>query len=222
MTKIKLLLSESREIHKAGYIKIFQRVSDIELVAVCTGFEETIINIEKFQPDIVLIGVRIRGGDRIELAQKLKALYPQLRVLLIFPPIHDFHFDPLTILKSNVDGFISGDTDAESLIDDITNVYEGYSVVPSVYGGLVRNVLMREEKIKEEMLQFGLSRREQEVLSLVAKGLSNHEIAENLVISQNTVKLHVNRLLKKLHVKNRQQAASKIRNDRSMSMNMPG
>jgi two-component system response regulator DegU len=216
MAKIRLLLVESRDIFREGFKKVCQRANNIELVSACTSYEETLQNVIKLQPDVIFVGLGVsgqgvRGGDRVKLIHMLKELYPDKKVIIAVPPTYDYIFEPLKLLKTKADGFLSGGLDAETLHQDLIIIFKGHTIVPAIIGGILRDEFVLKEKRGEAILKSGLSEREQEVLSLIAKGFQNKEISNALFITQNTVNVHVNNILKKMKVKNRQQAVLKSR-----------
>jgi two-component system, NarL family, nitrate/nitrite response regulator NarL len=211
MSTIRLLFVEGRDITREGYKRIFKRANNIELVSVCSHYHKTLTSISELKPDIVLIGMRIKEGDRVTLAQQIKKSYPGVKVMMLIPPVYDYYFEPLKLLRSPADGFITGGVEIESLFEDLVNMYNGHSVVPTLLGGILRDEYTLRELMLESMSKFGLSKREQEILALITKGLSNVQISKKLFITENTVKVHTNNIFKKMEVTNRQQAISKTK-----------
>ena len=209
MAKIKLLLAETREIYREGLVTVLERSPYIELISVCCTFEETLTDARNLSPDVILVGTSIRRDDRFELMRRLKLLHPNIRVILIVPSRQDYYFKPLTILHSGADGFLSGAIDAEQLFEEIHKAFIGYPVISEELGEQLLDKFRGSEEDKPKDRERTLSKREQEVLTLLVMGLSNSQIAARLIISQNTVKQHLTKTYRKLLVNNRRMAISK-------------
>jgi DNA-binding NarL/FixJ family response regulator len=204
MEKIRLLLAERDEVFRRGLVDVLKEMPNVEIVAICSqGFEAVGKSLE-LSPDIVLL-----DEDIIEISQSIREQLPKTHIILITTPRQESDISQL--LKAEADSYIDKDIDIEALTLLIPRVYQGYAQVsPRIARKLLKASIYPHEAMERNRHEgdISLSRREIDVLTLVAKGESNKEIASKLSISENTVKGHLSNIMGKMHVRNRLQAAT--------------
>lgn len=193
---------------REGLTRILGIQPRFNVVGDCSAVPECVEMIRKFNPDIVILDTDIQDYSFVEALAGIKHISPHSRVIILTHSEEDE--DLFTAFKFGASAYITKDVKCEDLINDILRVHEGEVII----GAPVAHRMLKEfaslESIKDTVLKdsrYGLSQRENEILALVAKGAKNKEIASELYISENTVKVHISKILEKLQVHNRQQAA---------------
>ena len=209
MVKIRILLADKEEIFREGLAKLFENQSNIEVVAICGTGLETIESVYKHQPDVILIDKGLRECNSVEAIQRIHEELPKTNVIVLTHSKTDD--DLIYAVRLGVKAYLSKDVSIENLIKSITLVAEGGIVISSPMAArLLQEFNLLEESKDATKLIALLSKREQLVLSLVAQGLTNREIATTLVITENTVKVHLRNIMEKLQAHTRQQAVSLV------------
>ncbi len=200
---IRIVLADDQPLVRTGLRMILAGEPDLEVVAEAADGAEAIAACAEHAPDVVLMDVRMPGVDGIEATRTVTAAGAPPRVLVLTT----FDLDEVVYdaLRAGASGFLLKDAPEERLVTAIRVVAEGGSLfAPSVTRRLIEEFARRAPR--REMDLTALTARELEVLRLVARGLSNAEVARDLFVSENTVKTHVARLLMKLGVRDRVQA----------------
>jgi DNA-binding NarL/FixJ family response regulator len=204
---VRLVVVDDQEIVRAGFAALLDTQDDFDVVGTAADGEEAVRVCREHHPDVVLMDVRMPAMDGIEATRQLtddgEAL-PRVIMLTTFD-LDEYVYDAL---GAGASGFLLKDVKAEALFDAVRVVSAGDALLaPAVTRRLVSEFARlrptlppRPEAIAE------LTPRETEVLRLVAEGLSNGEIAARLVVSEETVKTHVSRVLTKLNLRDRTQA----------------
>lgn len=198
MEKIKVLIADDHDLVREGICKLLELYDDIQVIGEAGDGLETIHNVREEEPDLVLLDLNMPRMNGITTLKKIKEISPQVKILIL--TIHDGEEYIYEVIKAGAEGFIQKDIKPEELRDSIVKVINGEKVFPiSVEKQIAETVVIKRDVQK-------LSAREQEVLGLLAQGMSNREIAANLFISEKTVKNHVSNILKKMSVNDRTQA----------------
>jgi DNA-binding NarL/FixJ family response regulator len=200
---IRVVIADDQPLVRTGLRMILAAEPDIEVVAEATDGREAIAAAERERPDVVLMDVRMPEVDGIEATRAVTALDQPPRVLVLTT----FDLDEVVYdaLRAGASGFLLKDAPEERLTTAIRVVADGGSLfAPSVTRRLIEEFARRPTAPTADL--SGLTERENEVLRLVARGLSNAEIGATLFVTENTVKTHVARLLMKLGVRDRVQA----------------
>jgi DNA-binding NarL/FixJ family response regulator len=200
---IRVVLVDDQPLVRTGLRMILAAEPDLEVVGEASDGHAAITACVEHAPDVVLMDVRMPGLDGIEATRAVSALPDPPRVLVLTT----FDLDEVVYdaLRAGASGFLLKDAPEERLTTAIRVVAEGGSLfAPSVTRRLIEEFASRAPRPRQDL--SGLTEREHEVLGLVARGLSNAEIAGRLFVSENTVKTHVARLLMKLGVRDRVQA----------------
>jgi len=177
----------------------------LELVGEAANGHEALTLCCRLQPDLALIDVRMPKLDGLATCRAIKQECPATSVILI--TIHEKPEYLLEALKAGVAGYVLKDISQRELISTIGRVLHGESILDKELMIRVLGHLANEAPHQAEQPPVRLSPREREVLQLLAQGLTNREIANQLVVSVSTVKIHVEHILTKLEVSDRTQAA---------------
>ncbi len=209
MAKIRLALVDKEEIFREGLAKLLESNPDIEIVCKCPMGLEAIEEIRKCQADVTLMDTGSPEHSGIEIAQRIQKEVPGTNIIMLTHSEADD--DLISAAKAGAKAYLSKDISIGNLIKAIILVTEGGVVVsPPMVKRLLAEFRSLEEGKDAAKLLTLLSKREQAVLSLVTQGLTNREIATELFISENTVKVHLRNLMEKLHAHTRQQAVSLV------------
>jgi DNA-binding NarL/FixJ family response regulator len=182
-----------------------------EVVSECADAQSALSAVPLHRPDVVLVDLHLPDIDGIDLTKKLKAACPDLRVLMITG--EDSETGLLSSLSAGVDGYCLKNAGNDELAMATAQVATGTEWIdPHLAAVLFRRGGARSGGLLENQFdprQQSLSQREREVLTLVSQGLSNRSIAQQLIVSSETVKSHLRRIMEKLHVSTRTEAAAK-------------
>lgn len=159
---------------------------------------------KSLHPDIILLDLNMEKMDGLQTLQAMKAADIDSRIIIL--TVSDNEKDIVATLRAGADGYLLKDMEPEDMLERLHQVVEGHIVLSQKVSELVVRGL-HEESRKESREEADLTRREEEILSLIAKGLSNKHIARKLDIVEGTVKVHVKHLLRKLNLRSRVEAA---------------
>ncbi len=204
MGAIRLMIVDDHAIVRQGLIKLIEMISDFKVVAEGSNGREAIDLVKNHRPDIVLMDLNMPDMDGIEACRRIKECDAGAKVIALTVCEE---IDRITeALAAGAKGYILKNTDLESLARIIRGVHEGKAYIdPAVATGLIDRYtsFARQAEVRDAS---PLSERETEVLVLVSKGKTNREIAEELFISEKTVKNHVTSILRKLDATDRTEA----------------
>jgi len=201
---IRVLVADDQSMVRAGFRMLLAGEEDIEVVAEASNGLEAVERASRFRPSVVLMDIRMPELDGLTATQRILAADDSARVLILTTFDHDEYV--YEALRIGASGFVLKDDPPEQLIAAIRTIAEGDALLsPSITKRVIEQFgrVPRPEPPSEVA---DLTPREQEILRLIAKGLSNGEIADTLVISETTVKTHVTHILQKLNLRDRVQA----------------
>lgn len=205
---IRVALVDDQQLVRAGFAMVIDSQPDLEVVLQCGDGAEAVAEIPTANVDVVLMDVRMPGVDGITATEQLTAR-PDATPKVIMLTTFDLDEYVLRAIKAGASGFLLKDTPPEAMLDAIRTVHAGDAVMaPSSTKRLLDHLvgmLPDEERTTPVALDI-LTDREREVLVLMARGLSNQEIAAELYVAETTVKTHVGRILMKLDARDRVQA----------------
>lgn len=204
---IRVLIADDQALFRRGLYVVLGTEENIEVVAEAENGEEAIAKAQELAPDVVLMDVRMPRVNGIDAARQISMDVPSTKILML--TVSDEEDDLYEAIKAGANGYLLKEISVEEVAEAIRAVVQGQSLIsPSMASKLLNEFNMLAKKA-EERQQFpapALTGRELEVLKLVAKGMSNREIADELYISENTVKNHVRNILEKLHLHSRMEA----------------
>ncbi|MGI8309111.1 response regulator [Saccharopolyspora hattusasensis] len=202
---LRVLLVDDQELMRMGFRMVLDAQDDLEIVGEAGNGAEAVELAERLRPDVVLMDVRMPVLDGVEATRRIVAA-DSAKVLVV--TTFDLDEYALSALRNGASGFLLKDAPPESLVTAVRSVASGDAVVaPSVTKRLLDRFLgERGGQLRDASVLDVLTDREREVLVLVAKGLSNAEIAGKLFLSEATVKTHLGRVLSKLDIRDRVQA----------------
>jgi DNA-binding NarL/FixJ family response regulator len=202
---IRVLLADDQELVRSGFRLILELAEGIEIVAEAADGREAVRLAKELQPDVVLMDVRMPELDGIEATRRLRQAGVDARVLVL--TTFDLDEYVYAAVRAGASGFLLKDAPREQLVTAVQTVARGEALLaPAITQRLIERFVARPPASEVAPALGELSARELEVLQLVARGLSNAEIAAELVVGEATVKTHVARVLRKLDVRDRVQA----------------
>ncbi|AJY77598.1 response regulator [Paenibacillus beijingensis] len=219
---IKLLIADDHQLFREGLKRILNMEEDLEVIGECGDGIQVLEFCNHIQPEVVLMDINMPVENGVVATERLRDLFPQIKVIIL--SLHDDESYVFETLRKGANGYLLKDMEAESLVNAIRSVVAGHAYIhPKVTGKLI-NQLRRMTYLDEMGSVSGaaasretgvkfvagdnnpLTRREAEVLRLMAEGKSNKMIGEFLFISEKTVKNHVSSILQKMEVDDRTQA----------------
>lgn len=203
---IRVLLCDDQDIVLEGLQTILKAEPGIEVVGVAQEGSQAIELVPQVQPDVVLMDLKMPGMNGIQATRKIREQYPQVRVLVLTTyDADEWVFDAI---RGGASGYLLKDTPRDELIEAIKGTAAGKTHVdPNVAGKLFTHITQSRPAMPETSIGETLSDREREVLRLMTRGFSNADIAQELFLSEGTVKNYVSSIFTKLGVSDRTQAA---------------
>jgi DNA-binding NarL/FixJ family response regulator len=200
---IQLLLVDDQGIIREGLRSLLEAKTDLQIVGEAENGQMAVELALSLKPDVVLMDVRMPIMDGVAATRALTEKAPDIKVLVLTTFDNDEYVTQA--IRCGAKGYLLKDTPSTELADAIRAVHKGYTQFGP---GLIEKTLGGTPSSVEPPPEFAqLTPREQEVLQLIAKGCSNREIAEQLYISERTVKNHVNSVLRRLNLRDRTQVA---------------
>ncbi len=201
---ISLLIVDDHKIVRDGVRAYLDTLEEIEVIAEAESGSDAVKLAEELAPDVVLMDLIMPGMDGVDATWRVRQVSPRSKVVILTSFHEDSNIFPA--IKAGALSYVLKSIDPEELAETIKSAANGEAVLdPKVASRLMKEYRGGENESMQAYMQ--LTNREQEVLELIAKGMSNAQIAENLVISEKTVKSHVSNILSKLHFADRTQVA---------------
>ena len=203
MEQVQVVIVDDHVMVREGIKQLLEMDGDIRIIGEASDGEEGIRVVEKTDPDVILLDVNMPKMNGLEMLQKMKESGIRRKVLIL--TIHNEVEYLLKAIEIGVNGYVLKDSELAVLRKAIFSVYHGENYIqPSLIPSLNSKMI---EKNRDEGKIESLTKRELEVLKLLAVGMYNKEVAEKLNISERTVKNHVSNIFKKIEVTDRTQAA---------------
>ena len=201
---IRVVVADDQAIVRAGFAALLDTQPDIEVVGSAADGGEAVRVCREQRPDVALMDIRMPSVDGIEATRRLAPDGPRILMLTTFD-LDEYVYDALS---AGASGFLLKDAPAERLFDAVRVVAAGEALLaPAITRRLIGEFARLRPRLRAQPERLrDLTPRETEVLRLIAEGLSNQEIAERLIVSEETVKTHVSRVLGKLGLRDRTQA----------------
>jgi NarL family two-component system response regulator LiaR len=206
MTKkaIKVLVVDDQNIVRKGIRALLEQVDDIDVIGEASNGEEAVAQANRLHPDLILMDLMMPKMDGIEAIQQIQASQLSVRIIALTSFVTEDKVFPA--IKAGAMGYLLKDSEPEDLITAIRKVNRGEPSLHPIVAKMVLDEL--GQPVKQPVTPEPLTEREVDIIRLVAQGLSNRQIAEQLVIGEATVRTHVGvgNVLNKLHLANRVQA----------------
>lgn len=202
--KITIMLVDDHAIVRNGIRTFLEVLPDMQIVAEAESGDQAVRLAEKFAPDVVLMDLKMPEMDGVEATWRVRQVSPRSQIIILTSFHDDSHIFPA--IKAGALSYILKNVNPDELARVIRSASRGEAILaPKVASRLIGE--WRDDRSEGMRDYMQLTDREQEVLALIAQGLSNANIAEELVISEKTVKSHVSNILSKLHLADRTQVA---------------
>lgn len=207
---IRVLLADDQRVVREGLATLLSLLDRIEVAGTASDGDEAVDLAARLRPDVVLMDLRMPRRDGVEATRRLRELDPNIKVLVLTTYADDRSV--IDALRAGARGYLTKDAGAEEIHLALDQVMRGHAAIdPAVQHHLIDAIAAspeRQESAPEPQLPDGLTPRESEVLALIAEGQSNREIADQLHVSETTIKSHINHLFAKTGVRDRAQAVS--------------
>jgi len=203
MKKIRVLIADDHSMVREGLKQLIELEEDIEVVEQAGDGKEAIEKVIKVQPDIVLLDINMPIKNGLEVLEYFNENNIQVNVLIL--TIHNEIEYLYRAVEIGVNGYVLKDSESDVLIKAIRSICNGESYIQPNMASLLFKKINGE--LDSQVKHNKLTKREIEVLKLITKGMLNKEIADQLCISEKTVKNHVSNIFKKIEVSDRTQAA---------------
>ena len=200
MEPIRLVLVDDHHVVRRGLRSYLEAFSDLSVIGEASSGEQILEKVEHWLPDVVIMDLMMPGGvGGIETTRRIRAISPHTQVVVL--TAHTDEARVVAALRAGAIGYVRKDANPDLLLAAVRAAARGQSLLDPAIAGAVLQDLVRDTKVRHD-----LTEREMEVLRLLAHGLTNREIATELVVSEETVKTHVGNILAKLHLAHRTQA----------------
>ena len=205
--EIRVLIADDQRVVREGLATLLGLLPGVTVVGAVGDGEQAVSNALELAPDVVLMDLRMPRCDGVEATRRLLASNPEAKVLVLTTYADDRSV--VEALRAGAQGYLTKDAGAEDIHRSLQQVIRGQTAIdPAVQHHLVQAVAGRSLVAPAPGLPDGLTPREAEVLRLIAEGKSNTEIASQLLISEATVKSHINHIFAKIGVSDRARAVS--------------
>lgn len=204
MDTIRILIADDHPVVRAGLSATLRTESDVQIVGEAENGVEVVRRAKELQPHIILMDLKMPELDGVEAMRRIIADNPDIKVIVLTTYDTDEYI--FRGIEAGARAYLLKDCSAEELLKAIRTVHRGGSLLePAIAGKLISRFVELSRQVRDP---DSLTRRETEVLKLVALGVSNRNIAAQLSISDNTVKAHVSNIFGKLQVNNRAEATA--------------
>lgn len=203
MAPIRILLADDHPLIRSGMQTLLQGVEGLEIVGEAEDGEEAVIKTGELSPDVLIIDISMPKLSGIEATKIIKQKFPKTRILAL--SMHEDEEYVTQVLKSGANGYIVKSSEKEELISAIRAVASGDDFYSAKISGMMIKNYLTASGIRPDPadhLQVPITKREREILRLIAQGLTTKEISEKLFISHRTVDTHRTNLLRKLKLRN--------------------
>ena len=208
MERIKVLIADDHRVVREGLMAILKTKENIEVVGEAQDGQEAIEKVRTLEPDVILMDVSMPRMGGVEATRQIKREFPHIGIIAL--TMYDEQQYIFDLVRAGATGYLLKDTESAQIVEAIRAIYRGESLIhPSVASKILAefSLLAQKKGKKPSWEDHDLTEREITVLRLVADGKTNKEIANNLDLSEKTVKNHVRNIFHKLQVYDRTQAA---------------
>jgi DNA-binding NarL/FixJ family response regulator len=203
---IRVLVADDQRVVREGLVLLLELLGGIEVVGAAADGEQAMALAADLRPDVVLMDLRMPRLDGVAATRRLRERDPGVRVIAL--TTYDDEHSVMEAVRAGARGYLTKDARAEEIRQALEAVVRGEAAIDPAVQHHLLDALATGAPATAGTLPDGLTPREAEVLSLIAEGLSNAEIAHRLVVSEATVKSHINHLFTKIGVRDRAQAVT--------------
>lgn len=211
MSDIKVLLVEDHEMTRLGLQLVLEKAENIKVAGEAADGKKGVELAKELNPDVILMDIGLPEMDGIEATEIIKKSGLQSKILIYTSRESDD--DVFSALSAGADGYIMKGANKEQLVSAITAVSQGTAWLDPAIAKMVLSNIQRHKPVENKTVtnslkykEYNLTKREYEVLCLIAEGFDNQEIADKLIVSLSTARAHVHNVLGKLYVANKHQA----------------
>lgn len=205
-TAIKVFLLDDHEVVRRGVHDLLDDEPDITVVGEGATVEQALVRVPALRPDVAVLDVRLPDGDGVSVCRELRSGMPNLACLMLTS--FDDEEALLDSVMAGAAGYVLKQIEGSDLVSAVRTLARGQSLLdPSATAKLMARLRGGEEQREEPEALPGLTERERDILALIGEGLTNRQIGQRLYLAEKTVKNHISRLLAKLGVERRIQAA---------------
>ncbi len=207
MESLRILLVDDHDLFRKGVAALLTLRPGFQVVGEASDGSQALEQARAVRPDIILMDIHMPNCSGLDVIKALKQELPPVRVIML--TVSDNDHDLFAAIRNGADGYLVKNVKPERLFEMLDGIRRGESPISDCLTTKVLGELRRRDRETEGAAEEkdGLTRRDVEVLELVARGATNKEIAQQLCITENTVKIHLHNILEKLHLENRIQAA---------------
>jgi DNA-binding NarL/FixJ family response regulator len=205
--KLRVIIVDDHALFRRGLEMVLENEADIEVVGEAHDGQQAVDRTSELMPDVVLMDVRMPRRSGIEATQRIKELMPHVKIVVLTNS--DEEADLYEAIKAGASGYLLKEISSEEVADAIRSVVQGHSrISPAMASKLLSEfqAMSKRTDDRQPLAPPKLTERELQILRLVAKGLGNRDIAQQLFISENTVKNHIRNILEKLQLHSRMEA----------------
>jgi DNA-binding NarL/FixJ family response regulator len=206
MRSVRLAVVDDHALFRAGLISLLSEMPEFEVVGEAGEGRSALDLVDRTQPEVVLLDVNMPGMGGVETVRSLRSLPEKEQPRILMLTISKSEEDLMGAIAAGADGYLLKNAEPDELRKAILAVHQGMSVLSPHVTRQVLQAVNTEQALNPDV---GLSDREMDVLECLAQGMTTAQIAEELYISENTVKTHVRHILDKLDASNRAEAVSK-------------
>ncbi|MEU0600210.1 response regulator transcription factor [Streptomyces sp. NPDC006393] len=205
-TPVRVFLLDDHEVVRRGVHDLLNDEPDIEVVGEAATVEQALVRVPALRPDVAVLDVRLPDGDGVTVCRELRSRLPELACLMLTS--FDDEEALLDSIMAGASGYVLKQIQGSDLVAAVRTVARGQSLLdPSATTKLMARLRGGQQQEEEPDVLPGLTDREREILDLIGEGLTNRQIGQRLYLAEKTVKNHISRLLAKLGVERRIQAA---------------
>ncbi len=199
---IRILIADDHPVVRKGLKALLNTEPGLEVVGEAADGEQAVTKFHTLKPDLILMDLSMPRKDGIQAISEIRQASSEVKILVLTSFAEDKRI--IAAIEAGALGYLLKDSSPRELIQAVYTVHRGES---SLHPSVAHKLIHRFQRSSEEVQTEPLTAREIKVLRLIAAGLSNHDIAKELFISEPTVRTHVSNILRKLHLENRTQAA---------------
>ena|SRR5579859_3808964 len=209
MTPVRLLIADDHPLVRSGLRALFLTAEDMEVVGEAATGEEAVTLAERLQPDVIVMDLRMPGMNGIEATRRIVQAHPQMRILVV--TLFEDDDSVFAALRVGARGYILKDASEDEVLRAIRAVSSGDAIFSATIAQRLLDFFASPRPAQTVLPFPDLTDREREILTLIAQGRRNAEIAQSLVISMKTVRNYISSIFSKLQVADRAQAIIRAR-----------